>query len=98
MSHELRTPLTSVLGYTQLLWEEKGAADADVESGLATIEESGWSLREPINDVLDLSRAEAGSDTVNLQALRAGRAAGWTRAPHASARPGSRDDVPDRPG
>jgi len=58
MSHEIRTPLNAVLGYSQLL--KRKALPADVKSALGTIEESGNHLLALINDVLDVSKIEAG--------------------------------------
>jgi PAS domain S-box-containing protein len=60
MSHELRTPLNAVLGYAQLL-QLRGTADAaQTQAALDTIRKSGEHLLALINDVLDLSRIEAG--------------------------------------
>jgi len=59
MSHELRTPLNAVLGYAQLLKREKTFSERQL-LGLNTIEQSGHHLLAMINDVLDLSRIEAG--------------------------------------
>jgi PAS domain S-box-containing protein len=65
MSHELRTPLNAVLGFAQLLSMRVDAADADALRYARHIEQAGWHLLAMINDVLDLSRAEAG--TLGLQ-------------------------------
>jgi len=59
MSHELRTPLNAVLGYAQILKREKALTER-ATLGLNTIEQSGQHLLTLINDVLDLSRIEAG--------------------------------------
>ena len=59
MSHELRTPLNGVLGYTQLLQRDRGLRPAQREA-LEAIAKCGAHLLELINDVLDLSRIEAG--------------------------------------
>jgi signal transduction histidine kinase/CheY-like chemotaxis protein len=61
MSHELRTPLNAVIGYSEMLQEE--AADlghADFIPDLKKIETAGHHLLALINDVLDLSKIEAG--------------------------------------
>ena len=61
MSHELRTPLNAIIGYSEMLQEE--AADAGVESfvaDLGKIQTAGRHLLALINDVLDLSKVEAG--------------------------------------
>ena len=59
MSHELRTPLNAILGFSQMLAREPDAS-ADQRERLAIIERSGEHLLEMINDVLDLSKIEAG--------------------------------------
>ncbi|MYN18098.1 response regulator [Rugamonas sp. FT107W] len=59
MSHELRTPLNAILGYTQILKRDKGLTPAQ-RSGVGTIQQGGQHLLALINDVLDLSRVEAG--------------------------------------
>src|SRR6202023_4332207 len=61
MSHELRTPLNAILGYSEILQED--AADLGHEgfvSDLKKIESSGRHLLGLINDILDLSKVEAG--------------------------------------
>ena len=61
MSHELRTPLNAVIGYSEMLQEE--AEDAGQESfvdDLGKIRSSGEHLLGLINDILDLSKIEAG--------------------------------------
>ena len=58
MSHELRTPLTGVLGMAELLSEQ--LVDHDQHEQITAIMESGSSLLAIINDLLDLSKIEAG--------------------------------------
>jgi signal transduction histidine kinase len=61
MSHELRTPLNAVIGYSEMLQEE--AEDLGQDSMIADllkIKQSGKHLLSLINDVLDLSKIEAG--------------------------------------
>jgi len=57
MSHELRTPMNAIIGYAELLLEE---AEADDAQDLVRIRDAGRHLLELVNDVLDLSKVEAG--------------------------------------
>jgi signal transduction histidine kinase len=59
MSHELRTPLNGMLGYTQLLQRDR-ALNAVQHEALEAISKCGSQLLDLINDVLDLSKIEAG--------------------------------------
>jgi signal transduction histidine kinase len=59
MSHELRTPLNAILGFSRMLAREQNAT-ADQQEKLAIINRSGQPLLGMINDVLDLSKIEAG--------------------------------------
>jgi signal transduction histidine kinase/CheY-like chemotaxis protein len=59
VSHEIRTPLNGVLGMTEVLLCEKDVSP-EVREGLEVISQSGHMLRVLIDDLLDLSRAEAG--------------------------------------
>ncbi|MEE9344571.1 MAG: ATP-binding protein [Methylococcales bacterium] len=59
MSHELRTPLNSILGYAQLLKKNRLSPDKQTKA-LDTIEQSGQHLLGLINEILDLSKIEAG--------------------------------------
>lgn len=59
MSHELRTPLNGVLGYTQILLNDS-KLNEDQQHGLNAIRNCGEHLLTLINDVLDLSKIEAG--------------------------------------
>jgi len=59
MSHELRTPLNAILGFAQILQFDKSIGER-AALGLATIRSAGEHLLMLINDILDLSRIEAG--------------------------------------
>jgi signal transduction histidine kinase/CheY-like chemotaxis protein len=69
MSHELRTPLNSILGYTQLLLRANSQTE-DQRHKLKTVLSSGEHLLEMINEVLDLSKIEAGTVTVGIHPLQ----------------------------
>jgi signal transduction histidine kinase len=61
MSHELRTPLTAIIGYCDLLLlQAQHGTPPDLTADLEQIAEAGRDLLAQINDVLDLSKIEAG--------------------------------------
>ncbi len=61
MSHELRTPLASVIGFSEVLYDEKfGALNERQKKYIQNILTSGQHLLSLINDVLDLSKVESG--------------------------------------
>lgn len=60
ISHEIRTPLNAVLGYAQLLHEDEGLS-ATARAQVERIHGAGQRLLRLINDVLDLSKIEAGA-------------------------------------
>jgi signal transduction histidine kinase len=67
MSHELRTPLNAVLGYTELILDETfGEVPEPIRDSLERARNSGQHLLGLINDVLDLSKIEAGQLTLSL--------------------------------
>ena len=59
MSHELRTPLTAIMGYAELLLDS-GISDHERHAHLCTVRRNGEHLLTLVNDILDLSRVEAG--------------------------------------
>ncbi|OIP74951.1 MAG: hypothetical protein AUK48_08640 [Oscillatoriales cyanobacterium CG2_30_44_21] len=64
MSHELRTPLNAILDFTQLIIRDSSLKDSH-RSYIKIIHESGEHLLELINDILDMSKIESGSISLN---------------------------------
>ncbi len=61
MSHELRTPLNAILGFTEMIRDDiYGEVPAEMREPVADIHTCGKQLLGLINDVLDLSKIEAG--------------------------------------
>ena len=76
MSHEIRTPLNSIIGFSQILWKkyEQFDAPAEIKKYLENIKISGENLLQLINNILDISKIEAGQmklsvDNVDLHNL-----------------------------
>ncbi|MBS1197785.1 MAG: response regulator [Proteobacteria bacterium] len=65
MSHELRTPLNAILGFSQLMVKD-ATTSAEHRHQLGIINRSGEHLLTMINDVLDLSKIEAGKMTLSV--------------------------------
>ena len=73
MSHELRTPLNAILGYSEMLMEEaEEEGNASTGADLAKINHAGRHLLRLINDVLDLSKIEAGKMELLLEEVEPG--------------------------
>ena len=67
MSHELRTPLNAILGYAELILDKiYGDVPEKIQDVLGRLEKNGRHLLGLINDVLDLSKIEAGQLTLTL--------------------------------
>ncbi len=74
MSHELRTPLNAIIGYSEMLEEDAQAAgNAAFVSDLQKIRSAGKHLLGLINDVLDLSKVEAGKMKLFLETFEVAR-------------------------
>jgi len=68
MSHELRTPLNAIIGYSEMLAEEaEDEGESKTVGDLTRIRNSGKHLLRLINDILDVSKIEAGRFEVDLQ-------------------------------
>ena len=72
MSHELRTPLNAILGFAQLL--EMAALDRDKRESVGQILKAGQHLLGLINEVLEISRIEAGRLSISPEAVQIGLA------------------------
>ncbi len=68
MSHELRTPLNAILGFAQLMARDE-RIPTDERENLKTINRSGTHLLALINDVLEISKIEAGRPGVNIESI-----------------------------
>ncbi len=67
MSHEIRTPMTAILGYTDLLLDRRGD-DPILSEALGTVRRNGQYLLQIVNDILDISKIEAGK--LEIERLR----------------------------
>jgi signal transduction histidine kinase/CheY-like chemotaxis protein len=74
MSHELRTPLNAVLGFSELLTDERyGSLNGRQKRYLSHIHAGGKHLLSLINDILDLSKIEAGRLQLTIETVSVGR-------------------------
>ncbi len=74
MSHELRTPMNAIIGYSEMLQEEAEELDDDIFSqDLKKIHGAGKHLLNLINDILDLSKIEAGRMELFLEEFEIGQ-------------------------
>jgi signal transduction histidine kinase/ActR/RegA family two-component response regulator len=74
MSHELRTPLNAILGFGQLL--ERGGLDAEQDKSVDQILKAGRHLLGLIEEVLDISRIEAGTMRISVEPVDTASALG----------------------
>jgi signal transduction histidine kinase/DNA-binding response OmpR family regulator len=74
MSHELRTPMNAIIGYSEMLMEEaEDNGDQSTLDDLKKIHSSGRHLLALINDILDLSKIEAGKMDIFIECFDIGR-------------------------
>lgn len=70
MSHELRTPLNSIIGFSQLLESDTHTPLTDIQKdSISYIHQAGKHLLLLINEILDLSKIEAGQITLSLESI-----------------------------
>ena len=69
MSHELRTPLNAIIGYSEMLQEDIQALDPNLATDLERIHTAGTMLLALINDILDISRIESGTISLQLETV-----------------------------
>jgi len=69
MSHELRTPLNAIIGFSDMLQSHKDLPEAQTEQYASYINEAAQHLLQLINEILDVSKIQAGALTVDLQLM-----------------------------
>ncbi len=70
MSHELRTPLNAIIGYSEMLQDDAADMDyAELATDLGHIRNAGGHLLTLLNDILDLSKVEAGRLDLNIEPI-----------------------------
>jgi signal transduction histidine kinase/DNA-binding response OmpR family regulator len=81
MSHELRTPLNAIIGYGEMLHEQAAeSGHEDYLADLQKIQDAGRHLLGLINDILDLSKIEAGKTDLFIEEVELAELAGEVRA------------------
>jgi PAS domain S-box-containing protein len=80
MSHELRTPLNGIIGFSELMYDERvGTVSAEHKEYLGDILTSSRHLLQLINDVLDLAKVESGKMEFRPERLELGKLVGEVR-------------------
>ena len=74
VSHELRTPMTSVRSFSEILITEKDLSDDERNRFVSIINDESRRLTLLLDDLLDISRLEAGASNINLDTIDAGEA------------------------
>jgi len=73
MSHELRTPLNAIIGYSEMLDEDlESLTHKELKEDIEKINRAGQHLLKIINDVLDISKIEAGKMTLDINEFNVG--------------------------
>ena len=67
MSHELKNPLNAIIGYSEILIEDEGGTETQKGKDLTSIRSAGYRLLGLINDLLELSRLEAGKVELRVE-------------------------------
>lgn len=73
MSHELRTPLNAIIGYSEMIGEDAADTSPEIAGDAAKIRGAGKHLLSLINDVLDLSKVEAGRLEIHREPFLVGQ-------------------------
>ncbi|WP_319511297.1 ATP-binding protein [uncultured Draconibacterium sp.] len=71
MSHEIRTPMNGILGFTELL-KDPGLSDEDFQRFISIIQQSGNRLVNTVNDIVEISKIEAGQVDISLSEFNIG--------------------------
>ncbi|NNJ76096.1 MAG: hypothetical protein HKP56_13155, partial [Anderseniella sp.] len=69
MSHELRTPLNAIIGFSDMMQSHKDLPDTQTDQYATYINDAAQHLLQLINEILDVSKIQAGALTVDLQML-----------------------------